>query len=555
MNTTFVAYMQRYADKLLHRPSLMAMFTHTVLPTVTVTGSIKAGQPLDSVVGFNRAQILAALQPYAAYGLVIGGGAAMVLHGYRYVTNDLDVSATPEMFHKLVSTFKVNVVKAPSGSDMITLPGTKIDVFIEPGMDTLKTVVIDGHKVEDLDTLLKFYKSFNRPKDQYWISRLSSTGMPRLDGTIHAVVDNKNTRVGYAYVHNNTLIGVVPSEQEPTIPFDLYEEIELKRGDIGNWTSAPGVSTIGRYVLNWMLLASIFENHIDYVNENWNIDKIEKLIAKGLMNNTFNMTQYNKYIDHGYFLGHSAEICVPTITRKSFTTDPQIAIRKKELLEKYKGQLEDPLIIAKIEDELLAMDKAWIKDDDAYGFHQGIGGKSFDIHRKKMHIAVGGIEEFDTEGGTFNFLQNSLTEGWRKEDFPVIANEIRKGSYSRGKETAKGGAMTKFILRVFQDVRITEEDCGTKEGLTAVYAKHVLAALVGRTVYVDGKEMVVTVETIPVLLTKEVTLRSPTHCKTKNGLCYKCCGNNFKALGVEAIGPQAVEISSRFMLTSMKLIA
>lgn len=372
------------------------------------------------------------------------------------------------------------------------------------------------------------------------------------NGDIVKLASAENKVSGFAYKYNEYLYYIEPSKKTPNIPFDIYDEIEISRGDIINWLGPKGTSTIGRYILNYTMLASIFGNKIEYVNDVWKIGKIEDRIAKGLISNEFTVAQYDKYIEHGYFIGHSAELCVPTITRRSFTTDPKIAVRKKELLEKYKGQLNDPNVIAVIEDELLKMDKEWLAGDESLGFHEGIGGKSFEIHRKKMLLTVGGIEVFDADGGAFNFVGNSLSEGWDKKDFPAIANDIRKGSYARGAETWKGGALTKFILRVFQDVKIVEDDCNTTRGIKTTFTEDILKALIGRTIITGGKQVIITEENYKQFAGKEVSLRSPTYCETGMGLCYTCCGENFRSLGVEAIGPLAVEISSRFMMASMK---
>ena len=72
-------------------------------------------------------------------------------------------------------------------------------------------------------------------------------------------------------------------------------------------------------------------------------------------------------------------------------TDPAIKKRKAELIKQYEGQLNDPVIIAKIEDELIAMDKAYMKGDNSLRFYEAqFDSKTFDIWRKKLYITVGG---------------------------------------------------------------------------------------------------------------------------------------------------------------------
>lgn len=358
---------------------------------------------------------------------------------------------------------------------------------------------------------------------------------------------------GFGFMHEGEVVGIQPNRINKHVPFDIYDKLLIGPKDIVNWTSpTKGETTIGRFLLNYFLLASVFGDAISYVNDQWNTKSIEKDIATGIMNDSISVSQYRKYIDHGYFISHFAELCVPTVTEKSFTTDPNIAKRKEELLEQYKDQLDDPIIIEKIESELIAMDKAWLKDDPAAGFHDANAKKSYGIHRKKMFITVGGIESFDTDGASYNFINNSLDEGWDANDLDVIANETRKGSYNRGAETQKGGAQTKYILRVFQDVSITADDCGTtstvKHTITTANAKN----YVGRTIRVGTKFIELDENSVKSYIGKQVNLRSPMACKTLDGLCHVCSGKKFGQSGIDAIGTRAIGISSKFMMASMK---
>jgi hypothetical protein len=413
------------------------------------------------------------------------------------------------------------------------------------------------------DSFIQYIKHYapNLYKREVLISlflRSSPEDIPTADSLIGLSNDKTNgsicrTSDGFAFMHNGTPIAIQSNAIDKDVPFDIYDEIMVGPKDIFNWVNPkPGSSTIGLYLLNYLMLASVFGDKIEYVNEVWDIGKVEKKIAAGIMKDEISVAAYRQYIDNGYFIGHFGELCVPTVTERSFTTDPAIAKRKKELLEQYKDQLNDPLIIEKIESELIAMDKAWLKDDPAAGFHDANPKKSYGIHRKKLFITVGGIESFDTDGASYNFIKNSLDEGWNPNDMDIIANETRKGSYNRGKETAKGGAQTKFILRVFQDIAITTEDCGTKTTVSHIITKHNAKNYIGRTILVGSKFIVIDSNNVESYIGQEVSLRSPMTCKTPDGLCHVCCGLKFKQAGVNAIGTTAVAISSKFMMVSMK---
>ena len=375
---------------------------------------------------------------------------------------------------------------------------------------------------------------------------------------IYQVVDNENVNIKYF----GCVSGVKDSETSFYVwetgkdyPFDIHDEITLDRGDIENYLGTQVTSTIGRYILNYYVGASVFGNKLPYVNDIWNIGSYEDQIAKGLMEGTISMQEYRKYMDHGFFIGHAAELSVPTATAKSVTTDPKIKVRKAELFEQYKDQLNDPLVMEKIEKELLVMDAAWIKGDDSEGFHRGANAaKSMGIHRKKLFITVGGIEGFDSGSPSYTTIKNSLAEGWDKNNFDTIANEIRKGSYNRGKETAKGGSQTKFILRVFQDLKIVEDDCKTQLTWDVLISPTDKNAYLGRTVLEGKNEVLIDSENFKTYVGKTVAMRSPLYCKTPTGLCYKCAGLNYKKLSIESIGSLAVDISSTFMGIAMKMM-
>lgn len=332
--------------------------------------------------------------------------------------------------------------------------------------------------------------------------------------------------------------------------------ISLSKGDIVNYTGdSPIETSVGRYLLNLYMLATPFGDIIEYVNDLWSIGKVEKQIAVGILNKQITGKQRRMYIDLGTMLGHSPELFVPTSSERSITTDPNIKKRKAELLEQYKDQLDDPLIIAKIEAELIEMDKEWLKDDPAMNYHKSVNeGKSFGVHRKKLLLTVGGIERFSDKAAEYDYVPNSLAEGLDKRSFVAVANEIRKGSHNRGTETAKGGAWTKFILRIFQDLKVVEDDCGTKHGVTRVLRHYHRGSFSGRHIIDKTGKYVTTIsdDNFDKYLDKEVILRSPQYCKSDAGLCYKCCGEVIESLQLEALGVLAIEISSKFMLTSMK---
>ena len=59
-------------------------------------------------------------------------------------------------------------------------------------------------------------------------------------------------------------------------------------------------------------------------------------------------------------------------------------------------------------------------------------------------------------------------------------------------------------------------------------------------------------EKLDALVGKKVRIRSPMSCRTKNGFCFKCCGNIFEQTQQRAIGMQTLTITSAFTADAMK---
>lgn len=334
--------------------------------------------------------------------------------------------------------------------------------------------------------------------------------------------------------------------------FSIYEELEITSDDIENYTGkSPMVTTYGRYIWNYLILSVPFNDKIEFVNGEYNIGKIEKQIANLILAGKISNVEHDLYMNYIFFIGTFTEISSPTLTERSLTTDPRIPQRKEELLKKHAHELDNPIVCAKIEDELISMDKEYLKDDPSYGFY-GYSGKKFNVHRKKQLITVGLTEAFSKDKGEYAFIEESLSDGWRKESLPAICDEIRRGSYNRGKETAQGGELSKYLLRLFQNTKITEQNCGTSRGLTFQLTPDIAHKFYGRTIVGKGKLVTLNESNVSLYLNKIITLRSLMYCQTKHGYCYTCAGEMYKSLGTEAIGVLALEIGSTFLLLSMK---
>lgn len=344
-----------------------------------------------------------------------------------------------------------------------------------------------------------------------------------------------------------------------TAPFHIFDKFPLSAGVIENYKDKEQIiTTCGLFLANRLVLVGAFGDKIPYINSkpgssDFTTSKIDDIVANLILNGVCGRKEYDKYMQLGYFLGSMTAIGVPGLSRKALSTDPRVAKRRAELLELHKDELDDPIVYTKIEKELIDMDKAWLKGDSSERFYAVSAKKSYNEHRKKMYLTMGISLAFSGGATQYVTTPGSLADGWDIQHLPTIANEIRRGSYDRGKGTAKGGEQTELILRVLNAVRITDKNCNSNKGITLELTEKNGKEYLGRYVVVSpGKYDMLTKENLSKYVGKTVTLRSPMYCNTIGGLCYTCAGEYFSKLDTEAIGILGVMIGSKFTSISMK---
>lgn len=278
-------------------------------------------------------------------------------------------------------------------------------------------------------------------------------------------------------------------------PFKNTSYLVVYPGDIENNPGNKFVTSYGRYLVNYYLIARPFITNgvilpgMEFINATWNTGKLEAVIARYLTEKKLDVSQANRYIDNAYFLSSIGEIAGATLSRKAITPNEAIIKRRDELYKQYEGQLSDPRISTIIENELIAMDKDYLKGDPSMAFF-GDTAKKFNIHRKRQYLALGMLEEFSKTKGKYTFVKESLVEGFSKESFSDICNEIRRGSFDRGVETQVAGLDTKWMVAVFQNCRIVGDDCGTKDTLTVTPSTYTIGSYIGAYVKTGERTLV-----------------------------------------------------------------
>jgi DNA-directed RNA polymerase subunit beta' len=172
----------------------------------------------------------------------------------------------------------------------------------------------------------------------------------------------------------------------------------------------------------------------------------------------------------------------------------------------------------------------------------------------------------------------NFREGLNVLQYFISTHGARKGLADTALKTANSGYLTRRLVDVTQDLVVTEDDCGTAQGVSMkalIEGGEVVEALrdriLGRVaasdvVHPETQETVFesgtlldedTVEEIERIGVDEVRVRTPLTCETRYGLCAKCYGrdlgrgvlvNSGEAVGViaaQSIGEPGTQLTMR----------
>lgn len=324
-------------------------------------------------------------------------------------------------------------------------------------------------------------------------------------------------------------------------------------------------TTAGNLLFNYYVLIYSLGRKLPYMEGRVNAKQVEKLIEPRLSSNPENngadydpndlhpiyVSEYKKFNRAMFGLMGFTQLCVPSATPRTMSTDPRIPAIREKLLEQYAGRLHDPAIISLIDQELIKVDKEWMANDPdgGAGFYVN-ENKSYDVVRKKVFLMHGAESGF-MEGTDVDFIKNSLNEGWDIEKLPSMVNSLREGSYNRGRDTALGGEAVKFLGRVFQNTVIAEKDCGTKLGWSKTIESGNYQHFVGFYRVTPNGPVLMDEAYAKSQIGKQVIVRSPMLCLTAKTAYCECCMGARNAVNPTSLGLMAADVGSQMMSISM----
>lgn len=323
----------------------------------------------------------------------------------------------------------------------------------------------------------------------------------------------------------------------------------------------PTESTFGRLIVNLLCVAIPFKNKLPYVIGRFSISAIEEQVAIRLINNpedgvfketdSIYVDEYLTFTNSIVFLSSLSDIVAWSATDKNIVPPPGVEEYRAKLVKEYGSRLTDPVILAEFETKLKDYDEKFLTGDPSNGVF--LTGKTKNMGRRKAYLTQGAEADFVSDGKVRPVIQ-PLYSGWTKDkqDLTNAINVSRAATYSRGKETQKGGEVQKIMLRTTSDITVTQEDCGSKLGLIRTITNETHAKFLGRSIVDKTAHTIIGLDNVSNYFGQVVKVRSAGYCLATDGVCKVCVGQNL-SVG-EKLVLALTELSSMILLDSMKAV-
>lgn len=302
-----------------------------------------------------------------------------------------------------------------------------------------------------------------------------------------------------------------------------------------NWKGVNRTS-LGRVVFNEVVFNHIKDHK--FVNINVTSGVIKKLFnmyGDRLLKKEITIDDYKGILNKTDNLGFG--VC--TLTASSLTydllvKDDEVYNKKRaEVKAKYQERLDagDITAMGAFEDEMVEFSKEYYKDDSMADMFESGAKTKWGNQYKNLKVSVGAAPS--VAGGT-EIIQSSLKEGLKTEEVLANTNMQIFGAGGRALQTQQGGYTVKKFQAALQSTIAHSGDCGSTVYLetTDYNEKDIL----GRWVKDGNKEVLVTSDNVNKYLGVPIKKRSPLGCKSKKGICRKCCGEMmFELMGEDTV--------------------
>ena len=235
------------------------------------------------------------------------------------------------------------------------------------------------------------------------------------------------------------------------------------------------VSTIGLYIFNIFLRDFNFSRLFDgYYMENISDDNygdLERTLSLALIEDDIEVEDLKEWENLLQWLMPFETILSPQFTEKLITSSKVLDKKREELFKQYKKEIDEGNVdvVAKIEKELLAYAKEYLKDDPAYDTFDSGALADWGNNFKNMFLMKGAMRDPDPNAKqAYKIVKGNYMNGIPAEEYSTIAGGTVEGAYARGKKTENGGYLEKLFVAAYQHVVLDKagSDCGTKRHIT-----------------------------------------------------------------------------------------
>lgn len=337
--------------------------------------------------------------------------------------------------------------------------------------------------------------------------------------------------------------------------FHTYDEFTLKRGE--SFNDKDTLVNCGLHIVNVFLFEPLKEitGYVDFELSAKNSKKVDALIDNALLEDRITPDQYIKYLNDSTWLKFiiNTEVCT-SLTLKSMKELPEVEKAKREMIKKYKTELDagDVPTATKMEKELLDIARDAMKDDPSMELMDSGARGSFEASYKRAQVMNGPV--YNSSKGRYEIMTNSLAKGIDKNDIPALANTVVDSAYSKAISTGDCGYLTKKLSAAFQSEILDKpgSDCGTK-GYNEITLTNDNLELYMYSYMIEGSKLVrLDTSNSSKYIGKTVKFRSKQYCIGKKS-CNKCVGDLFYLLGVDNIGLTVPKVSGTLLNARMKV--
>lgn len=391
-----------------------------------------------------------------------------------------------------------------------------------------------------------FY-SFSRDAKSHEKPKTIKEDHPLIKAIMDAEDGQIDTKILYQYLSSY-------EENEPEV--NIYDKVTIKR------LGKPITTTVGRLIINKIVFARMWDkkgfDFFDGVYTKKKMNDRVRLIGQLVVEDQATVDDLNHVVDMICEFGlRLSTIFNASVTINMIIPDGNFMKSRDNILnpafDEY-SKNKDVSSIEKAEKDVMDMAKEYYKDDDMMEIYES--GASADLGNdwKTMNVSMGSLPSLD--GKSEVMVQNGLSDGIPLSMTAELTNTAMKGAVDRGSKTALAGDLYKQISNGMSNVSGYIGDCGSTEGVATQSDNK--WDILNRYALVNGKPVLITLDNVDNFLGKKFLMRSPIHCKAKNGdFCSTCVGiYPFKARGDKAgklhIGIYVAEMASGILNMFMK---